>query len=154
MKEFLGGVDNANGGNPVRAKLSWYRRKRRELLLLSVLEEADGEVMKSISRGVGLVQDSEQFTHSNPSSRECSVGTAEDEGYGASLWKVSSICSYFHLNQCHGWEKSGWRFWEGKRRKLEKFLWELERNWLSKYSIISIKGPLRLQVHKFTVKFI
>lgn len=43
------------------------------MLLLSVLEEADGEVMKSVSRGAGLVQDSEEFTHSTRGNRECRV---------------------------------------------------------------------------------
>ena len=154
MREFLGGVDNANGGNPVRGKLFWYMRKRRELLLLLVLEEADGDVMKSKSRALGPVQDSEQFTHSNSSSRKCRVWAQLGmrdmlRAYGKSL---SSALIFLSTNVIAG-SKVGRRFWEGKRRKFEKFLWELERNWLSKYSIISIKDPLRLQVHKFIVKF-
>ena len=152
--QFLGGVDNANGGNPVRGKLFWYRRKRRELLLLSVLEEADGEVMKSVSRGAGLVQDSEEFTHSTRGNRECRVWAQlrMRDMVWAYAKPLPSALVFLPTNVIAE-SKVGGRFWEGKKRKLEKFLWERERNWLSKYSIISIKGPLRLQVHKFTVKF-
>ena len=93
------------------------------MLLLSVLEEADGEVMKSISRGVGLVHDSEQFTHSNRSSRECRVWAQlrmRDmvRAYGKSLPSALIFLSTNVMAE----SKVGRRFGEGKRRKLEKFL--------------------------------
>lgn len=79
--------------------------------------------MKSKSRGVGPVQDSEQFTHSNSSSRECRVWTQLGmrdvvQAYGKSL---SSALIFLSTNVIAG-SKVGRRFWEGKRRKLEKFL--------------------------------
>lgn len=79
--------------------------------------------MKSISRGVGLVQDSEQFTHSNRSSRECRVWAQlrmRDmvRAYGKSLPSALIFLSTNVMAE----SKVGRRFGEGKRRKLEKFL--------------------------------
>lgn len=49
------------------------QEKEGNIAALVVLGEAGGNVMEPINRGVGLIQDHEQFTHSNSSSRESRV---------------------------------------------------------------------------------